>query len=95
MAGVFDPVGEAEDDRVIISGTKGVLSAPFFDPGPIKLKSSSQGEGGMEVEMTTPEYPHLAYFSAMAAHILDGAPAPVPATEAILATEIIRKLFAT
>lgn len=114
VAGVFDPVGEVEDDRLIIIGEDGVLTTPFFDPGPITVHRSSRdagrgrglgsgpgmgqgaasGDGRLVIEMAMPAHPHLPYFAAMAAHILEGTDAPAPAVEAISATEIIRKLFA-
>jgi predicted dehydrogenase len=94
VAGVFDPAGEIADDRLIITGERGTLTTPFFDLGPITVRRAGRGDGTIDVEMTPPLHPHLPYFTSMAAHILDGAPAPAPATGAIGATEIIRKLFA-
>lgn len=92
VAGVFDPCGDAQDDRLIVIGEHGTITAPFFDPGPIILTRPDGGR--VEIEMNAPAHPHLPYFSAMVAHILDGAPPPSPARDAAGATEIIRKLYA-
>ncbi len=94
VAGVFDPAGDTGADQLIITGTTGTITTPFFDPGPIRLTRTENGAGHLEVEMHHPKHTHLLFFSAMVAHILDGAPAPCPAESASKATEIIRKLFA-
>ena len=94
VAGIFDPVGDTEDDRLIITGEAGTITAPFFDPGPVVLQRTGAEKGRVEVDISPPRFGHLPLFSAMAAHLLDGAPPPCPAGEAMGATEIISKLFA-
>lgn len=88
--GVFDPDADKAADSLTVHGDGGVLSTSFFDPGPVRL---SRDGGMIEQDLAPPPTPHLPFFTAMAAHVLDGAGSPCSAGDALGASQVIDTLF--